>query len=164
VDEGMKEIWKDIEGYSGYQVSSLGRIRSLGVKARVLKQFPNKNWPYLYVRFTPYNKTFRSHRLVAKAFIPNPYNLPEVNHLNGDKQDNRVDNLQWVSSSDNSLHSYRTGLHKPSYGNSRLTKEDVFEIRCLKYYGLNNVVLASEYGVTPTAIGDIVKWRTWKTA
>ena len=102
------EIWKDIEGYEGlYQVSNMGRVKSLKFgKERILN--PSKN-RYVIVTLSKDNKTnyFQVHRLVAKAFIPNPHNLPQVNHRNEDKTDNRVDNLEWCSAKYNSNYGTR---------------------------------------------------------
>ena len=104
-----KEEWKDIEGYEGlYQVSSFGRIRSLDktvickngreffMKGRIIRTRPN-NRGYIMVGLHK-NKNFKLclvHRLVAKAFIPNPDNLPQINHKNENKYYNHVSNLEW---------------------------------------------------------------------
>lgn len=107
----MKEIWKDIIGYEdSYQVSNLGRVKSkeridaVGHPwhSRILKPCPQKSG-YLNVDLSRNHskKKLRVHRLVALAFIPNPNDLPEVNHLNEDKTDNRVCNLEWCSTQDN---------------------------------------------------------------
>lgn len=106
----MEEVWKDIEGYEGiYQVSNLGNVKSLnyvrmGIE-KVLK--PKKhNKGYLQVQLTAKkDKTFTIHRLVAKAFIPNPDNLPLINHKDENKQNNRAENLEWCNYSYNSMYS-----------------------------------------------------------
>ena len=116
--ETKNEIWKDIEGYEGmYQVSNLGRVRSLDryipAKCALSKTDDDvlyfrkgkiiKLWEivggYFYVSLSKGDKAkmFRVHRLVAMAFIPNPDNLPEVNHIDEDKSNNRADNLEWCT-------------------------------------------------------------------
>ena len=100
------EIWKPIVGYEGlYEVSNLGNVRSLNYnhtnKPKLLKQdLCNNN----NLRVTLYNRTkkrFLVHRVVAEAFIPNPYNKPEIDHINTIRTDNRVENLRWVTHSEN---------------------------------------------------------------
>lgn len=118
------EIWKDIDGFEGhYQVSNLGQIRSLDrfIKdARLLKRFEAgqiiparlKNNGYLHVRLSKdgVHKFFLVHRIVAKTFISNPNNLPEVNHKKGIKTDNRASELEWATSKENTQHSIANGL------------------------------------------------------
>lgn len=101
----MKEIWKDIEGYNGkYQISNLGNIKSLYLK-RNRKLGKDKDG---YLKIELYNKgkykSIKVHRLVALHFIPNPLNLPEINHKDGNIKNNRIDNLEWCTSSFNSRH------------------------------------------------------------
>lgn len=92
----MKEQWKNIEGYN-YQVSSKGRIRNKATKA-IKKTFINdRGYAIVSLYKEKRLKTFRVHRLVAQAFLPNPKNLPEVNHKNELKTDNRVDNLEFCT-------------------------------------------------------------------
>lgn len=120
-----KMVWQDIEGYEGlYQVSDLGEVRGVDryvdlprgkkrlVKGRILKQRIN-NYGYLDVRLSKKSttKTFFVHRLVASAFIPNPDNKPQVNHL-GLKSQNTPDLLEWTDASGNVKHAYETGLNK----------------------------------------------------
>ena len=98
-----KQIWKDIEGYEGkYQVNQIGQVRSLNYhmtgKTKRLKPVTN-TFGYLQVHLSKNGKCkyYVVHRLVAQAFIPNPDNLPEVNHINEVKTDNRVSNLEWCT-------------------------------------------------------------------
>lgn len=132
-----KEIWKPIEETDGlYQISNLGRVKSMSrfhktkdagyySKEKILKPTMD-NLGYLRISLRKPNgfntrngyKTFRVHLLVAKAFIENEYNLPVVNHKDGNKQNNCMDNLEWCTYRDNILHAFKTGLndskkHKP---------------------------------------------------
>jgi hypothetical protein len=101
------EIWKDIPGYNGYKVSSYGRV--MGKRGNILSTSYDKKG-YEYVKISPIRKVV--HRLVAISFINNPYNKEQVNHLNGVKNDNRVQNLEWATQSENMQHAYRNGLNK----------------------------------------------------
>lgn len=126
----MKERWKDVPGFEGvYQASSAGRVRTLD------RQIPQKNrWGrmmlrfhagkvlnpsvdkdgYLFVRTKTFGGNTRVHRLVALAFIPNPEDKPQVNHKNGRVSDNRPNNLEWCTNSENHLHAFRTLGRKPN--------------------------------------------------
>lgn len=111
----MSEIWKDIISYEGtYQVSNLGNVRSLhwnhSNKIRLLTPFLNGG--YLRVGFRTNNvlKNYLIHVLVANAFIPNPENKPQVNHKDGNKLNNSVSNLEWVSASENVIHAKKHNL------------------------------------------------------
>lgn len=118
------EIWKDIKGYEGlYQVSNLGRVRGVEklvrskhssiktVKARLLNSSSYKSgYKYVTLSSGGFRRKHKIHRLVATAFIPNTQNKREVNHLNGIKSDNRRDNLEWCTSSENQKHAFKIGL------------------------------------------------------
>ena len=125
----MKEIWKDIEEFEGiYQVSNLGRVRSVDrmiiyrtgakrlTKGTTLSISQNK-LGYLQVSLHKEDKMYsrRVHRLVAKAFIPNPNNYKEINHIDGIKENNCVDNLEWCDRTYNIKHAIDNGLRKKHY-------------------------------------------------
>lgn len=124
----LDEIWKDIEGYEGlYQVSNKGRIRNK--KHKILKtwnkqgkkKYYNSENDYQKIHLSKNNilKTYQVHRLVANAFIPNYKKLPQINHKNGKKNDNRVENLEWCTCKENVRH-YFTNLKKgKKNGNSK---------------------------------------------
>jgi len=102
----MEEVWKDVAGWEGiYSVSNLGRLMSFKRLAtgRVLKN-TNRTGSYFSVVLCAKGckpKSTKMHRLVAEAFLPNPFEFPEVNHRDGDKQNNRVDNLEWCTRGQN---------------------------------------------------------------
>ena len=131
----MEEIWLYVEGTCNlYQVSNLGNVRSLdrvsvtkhGVhtprKGKLLRQANDKNgYKLIGVQVNSIKKIAKVHRLVAQAFVSNPDNLPCVNHINGIKHDNRAENLEWVSYSQNTVHSYEV-LKRKSAGFGKLGK------------------------------------------
>ena len=103
----MKEIWKDIKGYEGlYQVSSLGRVKRVDTD-RILKTYANKGYHQVQLSKNNIKSNKTIHRLVAQAFIPNPENKPEVNHIDEDKSNNSISNLNWMTSKENSNHGTR---------------------------------------------------------
>lgn len=96
------EIWKDIQGFDGlYQVSNLGRIKS-SIRSRILEGSLNKEgYRRITLRSSGTGRPYYVHRLVAETFLPNPDNLPQVDHINTIRDDNRIENLRWVTPSKN---------------------------------------------------------------
>lgn len=109
----MEEIWKDIKGYEGlYEVSNLGRIKSLKRNKIITPKLIHSYFSVILYNKKNY-RNFRIHRLVAQAFIPNPNNYPQVNHIDGNKLNNNLENLEWCTQSHNMKEAYRIGLEKP---------------------------------------------------
>lgn len=109
------EQWIPVADYPAYEVSSLGKVRNASTR-HVLKPAPNSKGylcVLLYQGSKASRKTFLVHRLVAQAFLPNPSHLPQVNHLNGQKGDNKAVNLEWCTQSHNMKHAFATGLVIP---------------------------------------------------
>jgi len=139
----MEEIWKDVVDYEGmYQVSNLGRVKSLSrlrksfndsvckVQERILK-FKIDRYGYKVSTLTKNSKlkSITIHRLVAKVFLPNPNNYPQINHINGNKLDNTVSNLEWCDNSHNMKECYRLGLIKPKKSKDNVLSKKVAKIK-----------------------------------
>ena len=114
-----QEQWKPIQEFNGeYEVSNLGRVRSMkqygGQIGRIMPQ-TKQHHGYHAVMFWMNNKAYcrKVHRLVAEAFIPNPDNLKEVNHIDGNHDNNQVSNLEWITHQANVQHSFDTGIKQP---------------------------------------------------
>lgn len=181
-DDGLVccEEWRDIKDYEGYyQVSNLGRVKSLDriaqcrwgdtrYKSRVLRQNPNPD-SYLEVKLCkkPTQIPVRVHRLVAQAFIPNPENKPEVNHMGEkpNKQDNRAWILEWNTRLENQNHAIENNLVDNPFGErhgmSKLKEFEVIEIFENKHK-LKRRELAEKYEVCEGTIKAIRNGRLWK--
>jgi hypothetical protein len=175
------EIWKDVPNYEGlYMVSNFGRIKSLprtytSGYGRIthnpekLMALPKINSGYLCVGLSKYGvkKTFTVQDVVALAFIPNPDNLPEVNHKFGNKEDNRPSQLEWSTRSGNLKHAYDTGLkvvtHTKGEGNGRaiLNEMQVRQIKRRMRDGERNNSIAKSFGVGKHVIAFIKANKTW---
>lgn len=162
------EEWKLIEGCTGYEISDLGRIRSLKFNnyGRVIKLWKTKggySCAFLWKEGRP--KTKDVHRLVAIHFVSNPENKREVNHINGNKIDNRAENLQWVSPSENQQHAISLGLRKDRGEdsiNSKLTERQVIEIREL--YRASKITykeISKTFGIHRDYVGLLIRRERW---
>ena len=178
---GMKctEIWKDIPGYDGfYQISDFGRVKSLYRKVphptigsqtiREKIKAPTKNVKgYIKIALCKEGKYgyFSSHRLVGLAFIPNPNNLPWINHKNLITFDNRVQNLEWCTESENTKHAWDNGACSRKIEGkcnfTKLKKEDVLKIRELAKTQSRKSI-REMYNMSETGIEQIINRKTWK--
>lgn len=166
----MNEIWKDVSGFEGiYKVSNKSRIMSLPRKSVpnkvILKQVVSTNG-YLVVNLS--GIVCYSHRIIAKEFIPNPENKPQVNHKNGIKNDNRLYNLEWVTHQENIQHGHDLGLWKyadskgENHNSCKLTDQDVLNIRSLYKSGsFTHKEIAKAYDIGRRQIGKIINRKAW---
>lgn len=118
------ERW--IQGYEGlYSIDIDGNIWSYHNSKMKLKAHKSK-YIEISLRKDGIDRRYKVHRLIANAFIPNPDHLPQINHIDGDKYNNKIDNLEWVTNADNMIHAYRTGLQTPSRPNrKRIGRYDI---------------------------------------
>jgi hypothetical protein len=173
--------WTNIKNWEGmYQVSREGEIKSVErmversdgrkqpIKESVIKgDFNNCGYRRVRLMRPGYIRRVFVHRIVAETFIPNPENLPCINHKNGLKWDNRVENLEWSDYPANVKHSYDTGLHVHAVGSdwwvSKLTEADVLEIRYrATTEDITQQKLGDEYGVSRKAIAKVIERKTWR--
>ena len=170
----MTEIWKKIKGFSNYEVSNMGRVRSLphqtkyGMKGGcIIKPHFDGKQCYIHVGLWENGKvTYRNvHRLVAEAFIENPNNYPEVNHKDEDKTNNTVENLEWCTHAyNNNYGSKKASTRGAKNPQSKLQPEDVvFIMENHKLYGGNmgTTELAKRFNMSVTGISSIVHKRRW---
>lgn len=161
-----KEEYRDVVGFEEYfQVSNLGNVFSKRSN-RILKQTKSNTGYWTFkTKIGGRNgiaHTFKVHRLVAMAFIPNPEGKPFVNHIDGCKTNNVVSNLEWVTAKENSAHAWALGLAKPlprPSHNRKLTADQVREIRASTK---TNIELASIYGIGHVSIWRIKRRESYK--
>jgi DNA-binding transcriptional regulator YiaG len=159
------EIWKDIKDYEElYQVSNYGRVKALPKMAgnskrneKIKKLFNNCCGYPMVLLYKNNKKVLKSvHRLVALHFIDNPLDLPQVNHINSDRENNNSSNLEWCTSKENVNHSIRSGLRI-----KKLTIENVNEIRSLQNE-LTQKEIAIKFNMSQSMISSILSKRYWK--
>jgi hypothetical protein len=194
----MKEEWREV--LPNIEVSSLGRVRSkthisVFYNKKIKKEIRRRSPAHLrrlvtggsgYKQIEVHKKKYSVHRLVALAFIPNPKNKKVVNHLDGDKANNIVSNLEWVTPSENDLHAFRIGLRSnkkekhPQFGkyiinktikkamkfsgelnhHAKLNEREVREIRNLAGK-ITQADIASKYNITARMVSAIIRRTSW---
>lgn len=145
----VKELWKPLLEYKGLEISSIGRVRKAANKRRkerILTVFPKDKDGYCRCSVQKLDGTWTSqpvHRLVAKAFIPNIENKQAVNHIDGDRQNNKVENLEWVTPKENVIHSFRFGSRRECKSVPKRTLLTDFQISQIdnlrKLYTVNQI-------------------------
>lgn len=176
----MEEIWKDVIGYEGfYKISNIGNYKSLDrevtrkdgfivkIKGRSKLFISTDKLGYKRAGLSIKNhKVHHSlHRLVAKHFIPNPNDLEEVNHKDGDKANNYAGNLEWISRSGNIKHSYDSNLRQGRKGekhhNATFKDNTIRELRKDRLLGMTYSQIGLKYNTTKATAFDICKRRSW---
>lgn len=177
------EEWKDINGFNNYQISNTGKIRNSKRNKELSVCVGTNGYSVVNLCNNGKSYTHNIHRLVAESFLNPPTEEQitwanstkkgkvQVNHIDGNKTNNNVENLEWCTGQENSKHAYNTGLSQPkppethgsTNGQSKLTETDVLEIR--KLYSQNNYSqtdLAIKYNLNSSTISNIVNRKRWK--
>lgn len=167
------EEFRDIKGYEGlYQVSNYGRVKTIKIRnsvnihnqTKILKQCESK-FGYYIVNLS--NKSQRVHRLVALTFIPNLKNYYCVNHIDGNKHNNKIDNLEWCTSSYNNYEAYRLGLKQGSFKNKygknnpnskKIIRYDLYKNKIDEWYGTGDI--KRKLGYSPISILNCCKGKS----
>lgn len=180
--ETQIELWLPVAGFDGYDVSNLGQVRSWrthrwmgygrgGIRARretplILKASPKDTGRLHLTLCTDDGKYVNRqvHLLVGRAFLPNPNNLPQLNHKTGIYTDNRAANLEWISRQGNIDHAVEHGLwpHGERMAAAKLTDDGVREIRKRHALGETNLSISLDFNVSKTCIAQVVRGNTWR--
>lgn len=164
-----------LNGYEGlYKINKQGDVYIMKKprKKEGIKKVSIDKDEYRQVNLYKQGKptTYKIHRLVALTFIPNPNNYPVINHIDGNKQNNRVDNLEWCTRSENDLHAFRLGLRKPipiekkargeRTRTAKLKEHEVIYIK--QHKDIDTSILMKKFNVSRTAIDHIKENRSWR--
>lgn len=147
----MKEIWVYIKNYDVlYQVSNFGYVKR---RNKTLKPSNRNGYKSVVLCKNGKTKTFQVHRLVAQAFIPNPHNLPQVNHKDGNKLNNCVENLEWITASNNRKHAIGLGLI-----NFRTLEKPIYQIKNGEIVNIFNSIsdASRKYNLDPSSICKVL--------
>lgn len=160
------ELWRVIPDTKGeYMISSFGRVKSIKIRKNGLKErliSSNTGNVYKLATLTIDGKEIYKtiHRLVAKSFIPNPENKPYVNHKDGNKKNNHVSNLEWVTPSENNLHSVKIGT---SGGRRKYSEEQIRKVHLIRKENkdASYKYISAETGVNKNVVGRVLCGHTW---
>ncbi|MDH3324136.1 MAG: HNH endonuclease [Candidatus Peregrinibacteria bacterium] len=157
--------YKKINNYD-YYVSSNGDVFSSKRNKLLKQETTTRGYKRVSLSTNGKVKRIMVHRLVSEYFIENTYNKPQVNHKNGIKHDNKVENLEWVTASENVNHAYKAGITKPlkgsSHRNSKLDSIKVLTIKTMLMSGFKQKKLAEHYNVNQSIISDVNTKTSWK--
>jgi len=164
--DSIIEVWRKIIGFDGqYEISNLGNVRSNNKLSTDGRFFKGKKLAVYnsgsYLRVSTLRKPV--HRLIAESFIPNPENKPCINHKNGIKTDNRIENLEWCTYSENVIHAYQTGLMKrgSDNANSKINQIDATRMRKMKEQDLSTNTIIWFFEVSKDIVYSVLSKRSW---
>lgn len=175
-DELIKQGWAIIDGFPHHRVTTDGRVQTRFSGGKLTAEWRDmapdtdrrkgKGYKRVCVIFEHKHLRQAVHRLVAKYFVPNPENKPQVNHINGLKSDNRFENLEWVTARENIVHAVVNGLNRgvrgSQQGQSKLNDEKVIEIKRMIKEKIPQHVIGKHFGVHQMTISKINVGRLWK--
>ncbi len=179
----MQKEWKNIEDFPSYEVSNYGEIRNKKTN-RILKAWSTeRGYPRVDLCKDGNKKPYRIHRLVAKHFVPNPQNKTYVNHKDGNKKNNKANNLEWCTAKENTAHAIKNGLLKPinfyqkgenhpmkpinfyqkgeNHPNAKLSNKDVVAIKKAIKSGIDSSEIYKNFDITKSQLCDIKHGRKW---
>ena len=167
----IKERWRNVKGFKGYKISNHGRVKSYKRinSGKILEGTISKGYLKVSLRKNNKGHIFLVHRLVALHFVPNHENKPQVNHIDGDKENNHVSNLEWCTPQENVTHAFLNGkfdtTRSPVRGErhykTKLKREDVIEMRRLHGEGYDKHQISDIMGVNTSTIYQIVTRGSW---
>lgn len=172
IEKLINEEWESVVGWEGfYEVSNYGRIKSLSriakgswkhknrvLKERIMKQQTNGlGRPTVDLSDGERSKTLQVPLLVAKAFIPNPDNKPQLNHIDGNPANNHISNLEWVTRSENMKHAWENGLRQ--HYTTKLSDNDIKKMRIYREFGCPVIFIADIFNCSQTYVSNIVNGK-----
>ena len=165
----MSDELRPVSGYENlYAVSNDGFIYSYRTKKILKTYLAGSGYKYIKLHKNKVTKAFSIHRLVAINFLANPDGYKEVNHIDGNKLNNHINNLEWCSRSQNNTHAYKIGLKKAypqtgsKHGNTQMTEKDIIDIRLFYSKGISLSKISIVYPVTKSTIWKIIKKMSWR--
>lgn len=168
----FEEIWKDVNGFEGrFKISNFGRILSLNGRLKrdiiLTPSIDCLGYRALTLRKTPLKRKVRVHTLVGEHFLVNPHLKVRqtINHIDGNKLNNHVSNLEWISAAENCAHAVRIGLYNikgSKHPQAKVNEEQVLEMRKMHDEGYTSTQIANKFGISPRNTRDIVSKRLWK--
>lgn len=166
----MEEIWKPVVGYEeNYEISNFGRLKNIYKIKRILKTSNCRGYKRAKLYKNKIGKLIMVHRLVAEAFIQNTYNKPCVNHIDSNRSNNHVSNLEWCTYSENIIHCVKSGRQNhpkvcgEKHSQAKLTEKQVKEILSTKIESVNDKInIMKKYSISKSHLNLLLRRGTWK--